>query len=200
MVKWLKDWRADAEWSPVERIRAYLGLAAIVGTLATAPVAAATVTTERGGERHNVNALPTLNGGIVVRLNAIRASRGLHRLTVATGLAAAARAHTRDMVRSGLFQHESSDGTAFWQRVRSFYGAAGFRSWTVGETLVWQTGPATAAALVAMWLASPPHREVLLDPSWREIGVAAVEDTVAPGDFGGSDATIVTADFGARSR
>ena len=42
--------------------------------------------------------------------------------------------------------------------------------------------------------------EILLDPSWREVGVSAVQDSAAPGDFQGLQATIVTADFGVRSR
>ena len=184
----------------MECVRTYLGLAAVVGVLATAPIAAATATDRRGTEQHTTTALPSLNAAIVARLNAIRDGRGLHRLSVATGLVAAARLHTREMDRTGLFAHESPDGTPFWRRVRKFYGAAGFRSWSAGETLVWQSPSATAADVVTTWLESPPHREILLDPAWREIGVSAVEDTAAPGDFGGFDATIVTADFGVRTR
>ena len=51
-----------------------------------------------------------------------------------------------------------------------------------------------------MWLASPPHRANLLDPHWREVGLSAVHATSAPGVYGGEAATIVTADFGVRSR
>jgi len=44
---------------------------------------------------------------------------------------------------------------------------------------------------VADWLASPPHRAILLDPSLRRIGVAT-----PVGAFRGlSTATLVTADF-----
>lgn len=144
--------------------------------------------------------LPTLDASVVARVNAVRASHGLDRLSVATGLAAAARVHTREMARTGLFQHESPDGTPFWQRVRRYYGATGFHGWSVGETLVWESPAATASQVVTMWLESPSHRHILLDPAWREIGIGAVQDTSAPGDFDGLAATIVTADFGFRSR
>jgi len=184
----------------VERIRASFGLAAIVGVLATAPLATATATTSHRGERRQVAALPSLNASIIARVNAIRAVRGLRRVTVAVGLAAAARLHTRQMAQTGRFQHESPDGTPFWQRVQRFYGKGGFHDWTVGETLVWQSPTATAAQVVTAWLESPPHREILLDPKWHEVGVSAVQDPSAPGDFDGLQATIVTADFGVRDR
>jgi uncharacterized protein YkwD len=49
-----------------------------------------------------------------------------------------------------------------------------------------------------MWLASPEHRANLMNPHWREIGVAAVHVTAAPGIYRGLDVTIVTTDFGVR--
>jgi uncharacterized protein YkwD len=54
----------------------------------------------------------------------------------------------------------------------------GTRSWEVGENLVWGTGPlSTPHSLVASWMNSPPHRENLLKPTFREIGIAAVAGT-----------------------
>jgi hypothetical protein len=49
-----------------------------------------------------------------------------------------------------------------------------------------------------MWMNSPPHRRVLLTPTWRDVGISALHVTAAPGDFGGDDVTLVTADFGIR--
>ena len=49
----------------------------------------------------------------------------------------------------------------------------------------------SANAAVAQWLASPPHRQNLLDPRLRRVGVAT-----PLGSFGGvSTATMITADF-----
>jgi uncharacterized protein YkwD len=45
-------------------------------------------------------------------------------------------------------------------------------AWTVGETLAWGWGTrATPAATVDSWLASPPHRRILLDAAYRDIGI-----------------------------
>jgi uncharacterized protein YkwD len=49
-----------------------------------------------------------------------------------------------------------------------------------------------------MWLASPDHRANLMNPRWREIGVAAVYAADAPGVYQGLDVTIITTDFGVR--
>jgi hypothetical protein len=38
----------------------------------------------------------------------------------------------------------------------------------------------------------------MLNPRWREVGVAAVHRPAAPGFFGGRPATVITADFGRR--
>ncbi len=46
---------------------------------------------------------------------------------------------------------------------------------------------------------SPKHRENILTPRWREVGLSAVTVPAAPGVFGGRDVTIVTSDFGTRS-
>ena len=189
----------------MDRLRASLAMLAIVGALSGVSIATATAAPARDGQpRHvqhsAVTAVPGLNAGIVARINAVRAARGLPRLTVSAGLGAAARFHNRQMAQSGQFRHESPDGSSFWQRVRRFYGSAGFRNWSVGEALVWQSPTSTAAEIVAAWLASPPHRAILLDSSFREIGVSAVQDSAAPGDFDGLQATIATADFGVRGR
>jgi uncharacterized protein YkwD len=50
-----------------------------------------------------------------------------------------------------------------------------------------------------MWLDSPPHREILLSPKWREVGLGAVKVENAPGFYLGRDVTVITADFGVRS-
>ena len=60
------------------------------------------------------------------------------------------------------------------------------------------TGVGEAAQALQLWLNSPEHRANLMNPRWREIGIAAVHATAAPGVFHGLDVTIVTTDFGSR--
>jgi uncharacterized protein YkwD len=132
------------------------------------------------------------------QMNAVRTRRGLHALRISGPLTAAARQHSASMAQKGSFSHASADGTSFWKRVASFYDYRGYRSWSVGENLLWASPDVTVAGAVRMWLTSPEHRANLLDRNWREIGIWAVHAANARGIYGGRAATIVTADFGYR--
>ena len=87
----------------------------------------------------------------------------LHR----TGAAFAAR-----MVRQRFFDHTEPNGQVLLARIQPTGYPTGSRSFALGETIAWGTGPqATPAGTVAAWMASPPHRAALLDPRFRELGV-----------------------------
>jgi uncharacterized protein YkwD len=137
---------------------------------------------------------------IVARINAVRAGHGLPRVHLSPALGAAAASHSREMVRDGYFSHESANGAPAWRRVALYYSPAGYRRWQVGETLLWYSPGIDAARTVRDWLASPRHRAIVLAPAFREIGVAAVHARAAAGAFHGDQITVVTADFGFRSR
>jgi uncharacterized protein YkwD len=134
---------------------------------------------------------------VLAQLNEIRAAHGLAPLTLCPSLSAAARAHTRDMVAKGYFDHSSSNGTPFWKRIRSYY-PEGSRTWSVGENLLWTSGTMTAAASLKAWMASPEHRANILNPIWRQIGIGAVTSPHAPGTYLGLQVTVITTDFGVR--
>jgi uncharacterized protein YkwD len=120
---------------------------------------------------------------VLEAINDARVSRGLEPAHISSALVRAARAHTEDMVANNSFEHG-----AFSERLRSF-GATAPR---LGEILGWCNIPRVAAAeVVKAWLASPPHRVVLLRPGFVQIGIG-----VEIASFQGSDnAEIVTADF-----
>jgi uncharacterized protein YkwD len=145
------------------------------------------------------SATAVLEHAVIGRINLIRRSRGLRPLRSNGRLAAAADFHSKDMARKGYFEHDSANGTAFWRRIERFYPSRGFRSWTVGENLLWGTDRYGAAFAVREWMASPPHRENILSRDWREIGIGAITVASAPGEYRGRTVTIVTADFGART-
>ena len=44
----------------------------------------------------------------------------------------------------GSFDHGSRDGSEFWKRVQRFYSPEGYRSWSVGENLLWSSGHLSA--------------------------------------------------------
>lgn len=142
----------------------------------------------------------TLDGGILYVVNSIRARHGLPRLTLDASLQASAALHSREMAQTGLFQHNSPNGLPFWKRIERYYPTVGFRHWDVGENLLWWSPDTTPERAVSAWLASPPHRKILLDPRYRQIGIAAIHDPNAPGAFQDREVTIVTADFGDRIR
>jgi uncharacterized protein YkwD len=141
-----------------------------------------------------------LENDVLAQLNAIRVDHGLVALRLSPGLDAAATQHTREMLKLDYFAHDSADGTSFDDRIARYYPfSSRFHSWAVGENLVWENPDLDAAEALRLWMASPPHRHNILDPQWREIGIAALHVTGAPSIFGGEDVTVMTTDFGARS-
>jgi uncharacterized protein YkwD len=167
-------------------------LLALVAALAAAPASGGQVQ-----ERRLTTAKP-LEVALLAGVNELRQARGLAPLRPSPQLAAAAAAHSRAMATRGFFSHTSADGTPFSRRVASFYRPAGFSRWAVGENLLWSSGNLAADKALRMWMQSPGHRQNLLSPRWREVGLAAVQAESAPGTFGGRTVVVVTADFGAR--
>jgi uncharacterized protein YkwD len=184
----------------LSRTRAASAVAAavIAAGSAVAVVDASAATRTRSGDA--VTAMPGLDAGIVQAVNAARAQRGLAPLAGSTRLLAAASFHTREMLRGGYFSHDSAGGGSAERRIARFYPSSGYRSWRIGETLLWWSPTAGADEAVQQWLQSPEHRSILLSPGYREIGVSALHATAAGGVFGGIELTVVTADFGARTR
>jgi uncharacterized protein YkwD len=142
--------------------------------------------------------MAALESSVVVRMNIVRRSHGLRPLRLSSRLHAAAVFHSKDMGRRGYFEHDSLSGAPFWRRIERFYPSRGFRSWTVGENLLWGSDTYDAAFAVREWMNSPSHRQNMLSRSWREVGIGAVSFAGAPGEYGGRAVTILTADFGSR--
>jgi uncharacterized protein YkwD len=143
-------------------------------------------------------ALSPLEAGVLRELNAIRTAHGLVPLRVNARLTDAAGEHSREMTAKGYFAHESADGSPFWRRVERYYAPGGAAYWSVGENLLWSAPDMDAKRALDLWMASLHHRENILAPRWREIGIAAVHAHAAPGAFRGLDVTVVTTDFGVR--
>ncbi len=108
-------------------------------------------------------------GEVVDRTNAERARHGLRALTVDQRLAAAAQAHSADMVRRAFFAHESPDGRQVWDRAV----AAGYAYRKVAENIA--AGQRTAEEVVRGWMESPGHRANILDGDLTQIGVGRAD-------------------------
>ena len=130
-------------------------------------------------------------------INAERRSRGLPKLRYNRRLGKAASRHARDMVRRRYFAHDSPRGRTFVDRIRRagyLRGRSG--GWALGENLAWGSGSlGSPRAIVRAWMRSPGHRRNILNPRYREIGVALVRDAPIRGvDLAGT----YVAEFGAR--
>jgi uncharacterized protein YkwD len=130
-----------------------------------------------------VSTLSAQEQSLLAAINAARAANGAPPLRIGTRLQRAADAHSAAMARSGSFTHGN-----WYRRLR----AHGVRGRTLGETIAWGVGSdGTAQAIVAMWLASPPHRATMLRPGFRRVGVGIAIGRMA----GYSGASVATADF-----
>lgn len=168
-------------------------LAAILGTTG----AHAADRSSAAGDAEHVVVLPRLEARLLTQINDFRRGAGLAPLRASPALAAAAHEQSFSMAEHGFFSHDSFSGAPFWKRVETKYPKTA-DGWRVGENLVWGSPQLSAKGALGVWLSSPPHRQNLLTAVWREIGIAAVHASSAPGVFSGQDVTILTADFGVR--
>jgi uncharacterized protein YkwD len=157
-------------------------------TLAVLPFVAAALLayspSASSSELLEVQLLSAQEQSLLEAVNHARAVHGAPPLRIGVRLQSAARAHSRAMARTGVFTHGD-----WYRRLRRH----GVRARTLGETLAWGLGTdGTAASLVRMWLASPPHRATLLRRGFRWIGVGVATGTMD----GFPGATVATADFG----
>lgn len=128
---------------------------------------------------------------IIKVVNHRRADHGLPKVTATRRLSRAADYHSWEMLDADYFAHESRDGGPFDARVRRF---ADHRA--LGETLAMlggRCGAGSARRIVRMWMNSPGHRAILLDGTYRRIGVGK-----RTGRLGDDRVCVVTADFGSR--
>lgn len=145
-----------------------------------------------------ITEVPVLESDVLAAINDLRRSRGLAPLRASGPLTTAAREHSMSMAERGVFEHTSPNGSPFWKRVAARYRRHGDRLWRVGENMAWAAPELMTQRVLELWLASAPHRENLLAPAWREIGLGAVHAPAAPGVYEGFDVTILTVDFGVR--
>ncbi|HCR36432.1 hypothetical protein A2130_02085 [Candidatus Woesebacteria bacterium GWC2_33_12] len=123
----------------------------------------------------------------VIRLtNQKRAEAGLSALTYNQTLAGAAYTKGRDMIDRDYWAHTAPDGTQPWK----FFTDFGYRYKYAGENLARDFS--SAQGTVDAWMNSPTHRENILNPKYKEIGIGVTE-----GDLAGVDTTIVVQFFGA---
>ena len=122
----------------------------------------------------------------VIRLtNEKRAQAGLAPLAENSKLSEAARAKGNDMLAKGYWAHFAPDGTSPW----SFFLSFGYKYRYAGENLARDFSSDHLA--VEAWMASPTHKENILNANYKDIGIGVVE-----GSLSGADTTIIVQFFG----
>lgn len=122
---------------------------------------------------------------LVERTNEERQRIGLPVLRESPKLEQAAYLKAQDMLQKGYFAHTSPQGVTPWYWFRK----AGYAYQYAGENLA--AGFLESEELFDAWYESPSHRNNLLNPNYREIGIAVVK-----GNFQGAETTLVVQMFG----
>jgi uncharacterized protein YkwD len=139
--------------------------------------------------------LPPMAAATLCLVNGERADRGLAPLSANARLTDAATSYAQDLVAGQYFSHTGRDGSGVLERIRrSGYLPRG-AAYVLGENLAWGSGAlATPGAIVNAWMNSPGHRDNILNPDFREVGVGIVAGNPRGAD--GRGATYAT-EFGA---
>ncbi len=190
--------------------------AAAAGTVFACAVAFAAASTPAWASHgHSANASrtcqnaglrPTRTNSSLIRaatlclINRERRRAGERPLRPNRRLRRAAQAHTESMAFGNYFEHVGpggSGGGTPLARLRAVgYISSSRVGYEVGENIAWGTlGLATPRAIVAAWMASPPHRANILDRRYRETGIGVLPHPPAS-LADGQPGAIYTQDFG----
>src|SRR5215210_6934859 len=100
--------------------------------------------------------------------NPERGKAGAPPLALNADLQQAAQAHAQDMLARAFFAHKSPSGTTVRERSRK----AGYDWRTIGENIA--EGQTSVNEVMTTWMNSKGHRENILNPAFRELGVGLV--------------------------
>lgn len=123
---------------------------------------------------------------IIALSNNERTSRGLGALATSAALTQAAQAKAAHMFANNYWAHVAPDGTTPWY----FMGQAGYAYIAAGENLAKDFD--TSVGVVNGWMNSQGHRDNILNTSFLDTGVAAVNGILL-----GQETTLVVAMYGA---
>lgn len=106
--------------------------------------------------------IPPESTAMIQKINEARRSNGLAELQASDALTGSARNYVRYMLVNDYFGHLASI-------------QAGGKFLFLGKTLEWHSGWRPRVAFTfSGWMASPPHRAVLMSPTYRFIGTGRV--------------------------
>jgi uncharacterized protein YkwD len=179
-------------------------LAAVVlvcaGALAAigAPTAAASSVCAGANLHPSATNVRAADAATLCLVNQIRTSRGLRPLRANRELGRVARSQVTAMVRHDYFADVRPTGQTPLALVAVTRYPAHAAEFAVGQNIAWGTGSFTTPAhIVAEWMASPPHREIMLSSEYRNAGVAVTPAVPTVLDPSGAGATYAI-EFGMR--
>lgn len=124
---------------------------------------------------------------VVTQTNAKRQQSGLSTLTINPQLVAAAAAKGHDMCTNQYWAHISPAGATPW----IFMKGAGYKYSVAGENLARDFGD--TGSMMDAWMASPTHKANIVNPKYKEIGIAVINCSLL-----GSDTALVVQMFGSQ--
>ena len=165
--------------------------------LSLIPVSAAHVVAPSVGEQSGVALASTVtisafDKSLLKQVNLARASKhvcGTQTFKAAkpvvwnTKLAAAAQGHSTEMATQNYLSHNSANGASAFTRIK----ATGYKYTAAGENIA--AGYNTPASIVAAWLASTEHCQVMMNAKYTQIGLGYYTGA-------GMYTNYTTADFG----
>jgi uncharacterized protein YkwD len=169
----------------------YIPVILIIGVLLSVSSQAGAFSSMLNSARGQVLAYATSmsTGGLLSSTNGARSSNGVKSLKTNSKLAAAAQAKANDMAARNYWSHYTPDGKSPW----TFVVAKGYSYQILGVILA--TGFCDEQATIDGWMASPPHRENLLDSNFTEVGFGFANNPNYT-SAGGGPMTIVVAFYG----
>jgi uncharacterized protein YkwD len=142
--------------------------------------------------------VPAIDAATLCLVNEVRAERGLRPLRANRELRHVASSQVTAMVATDYFADDRPTGQTPLSLVAVTRYPAHADEFAVGQNIAWGTGSFTTPAhIVAEWMASPPHREIMLSAQYRDAGVAVTPAIPAVLDAGSRGATYAI-EFGMR--
>ena len=157
-----------------------------------------------GAPCRNANLRPTranvaaIDSATVCLIDGVRSAAHLRALHANGSLRRVAARQSREMVLGDYFGDDSRSGETPLQRIVATRYLRHAARVSTAQNIGWGTdGQATPAAIVAAWMSSPPHREIVLTEEFRDVGVGAVPAAPTALAAGRPGATY-TVEFGTR--
>lgn len=138
----------------------------------------------------SVKASPITEENLVILINNERESRGLTDLNVDPELTVAARLKSRHMLNRNYFAHYAF-GLTPWIFIQN----SGYDYMLAGENLAMDFN--TSEGVVRAWMASPKHRDNILNPEFEDMGIGIVQGAYTE-NGSAHETTMITNMFGTK--